>query len=91
VKQKPPRLEAIRWLDHSSFADAGWKPIEHIVATLAPMVMTSVGYSIHETPEFVTLVSSVSGDGVCASGDTCIMKSAILKRWRLADPEKRRR
>jgi hypothetical protein len=83
--KKKRRLEAIRWLDHCSYSDSGWKSAEDI-ANLTPSPMVTVGYVAKETKDHVVMVGTLSGSGHTAAGEICLIKSAIVKRWRISDP-----
>jgi len=85
MTKKKRRLEAIRWMDHCSYSESGWKSAEDL-QNLSPTSITYIGYVAQETKGHVTLVSTIDDQGHLGRGEQCIIKSAIVKRWRLKDP-----
>lgn len=79
------KMAWVEWLDHCGSGTTGWKDISEIEG-LRPIVMTSVGWVINETPKFITLAASVHGEAsrekymTRGCGDVCIMKCAVIKR-----------
>lgn len=68
------RLVIIHWRDAISQA-VGWKALDK-VRDLKPAKCKSVGWLVHEAPDFVTLVSSQVEDGDC-DGDVLILRGMI--------------
>ena len=85
TKQKKRRLEAIRWADHCALSDSGWKSPEDVNA-MEPTTIVSVGFVAKEAPDHIVLIATVTDSGHSMTGEICIVKSAIVKRWRLPDP-----
>ena len=83
-KSKKHFLEFIKWKDHCSFSDAGWRSEEQL-KELQPTTILSVGFVIYETPKYLLLAATASDQGNFCS-DLCIIKSTIVKRWRLKSP-----
>lgn len=82
---KKRRLEAICWLDHCTYAQAGWKS-EQTLKELEPLAVMSVGWVIRETKKHVVLAATIDSQDTNFMGDQCIIKSTIVKRWRLKSP-----
>lgn len=85
AKPKARRLEAIAWRDHCSYSASGWKSLGDI-NELAPMTIITVGFVVKETPDHVNLCCSIDAKDYVFAGDFCIIKSTIVKRWRLKSP-----
>lgn len=80
------KLIYVEWWDHSSFANNGWQDLEDLedLKDLDPMLFTSVGHLIKETPTFI-LVAGCLGEeegkyAPMGKHVTCILKCAIKKR-----------
>lgn len=83
---KRPQLEVIEWLDHCTFADNSWRS-EQSVKELEPVSVLTLGFVVHETKEWVTVVSTVGNNGAM-SGEFLILKKVITQRKKLTLPMK---
>lgn len=82
---KRPQLAMIKWLDHASFAQNGWHSLAEL-ADLTPSEVISVGWIAAEDDHIVLMYSTSAPDCIAVSGEICIIKKTILKRWKLPDP-----
>jgi len=79
------KLVFLEWLDHCSSGKQGWKDADEVM-DLAPMVMTSVGWILKETPKWIILTAHLHGEKeheryvTHCQGDLCVMKCAVTKR-----------
>lgn len=85
----PPRLEVIKWLDHSSFrrVTGTWTQTKDLIKDVdkTGLYMFSVGWVVYENSDVVVMVAH--GDRTSnVDGDITIVKDAIVKRWALKDP-----
>ena len=64
---------------------AGLEVLEDI-NELDPMTVITVGFVVKETPDHVNLCCSIDAKDYSFAGDLCIIKSTIVKRWRLKSP-----
>lgn len=80
-----PSLEIVKWVDHSSFAEATWRPFEAYTDG-ETFVVFSVGWVIYEDKEVVVLLSTASRTNEKGFGDMKILKKAIQHRWKINDP-----
>lgn len=72
------RIYRIDWLDHSGFTRGSWHDTEDTME-LDPIFVTSIGYLLKETKEYIILASSITNADHTA-GESCILKSCIKKR-----------
>lgn len=72
-------LEAIEWLDHSSYSENHWKNGEE-AEQLTPLKVTTVGWVIKETKKYVTLINTIIPKTKKYKDEMCIVKGAIKKR-----------
>lgn len=70
-----PPLVRIEWLDAITSADNGWKDRKLVAAQKPPKVVT-VGYLLADTPTYLTVAATISGDDV--GGDVTIPKGMVL-------------
>jgi len=71
------RLVKVTWLDHASFALNQWQSLDGL-RELRPQLVESVGWLVHETRDFVTLVSTV-GENEGMTGEICIGRGMIRR------------
>lgn len=76
------KLEYIKWLDHSGFGTAKWRPIEE-VQDLQPIVMHTVGWTVYEDKDKLITVSTIWDDEETVHSEFCIVKKAIVSRKKL--------
>lgn len=81
----------IRWRDHYTVRDVGWKPIEDIRGTdHTPVDCETVGFVAAITLATITVVGSVSredeqdacGSVICTRLRNCITHGKIIKRFK---------
>ena len=85
AKPKARRLEAICWMDHCTYSQAGWKS-EQDLTDLEPLAVMSVGWVIKETKLHVIIAATIDSQDKNFQGEQCLIKSTIVKRWRLKSP-----
>lgn len=85
IDKRPPTLEIIKWLDHSSFTQSLWRDYDDYVQ-MDNYPVFSVGWVIKEDKEAVILLASVARENGKGFNDVRIVKTAILERWKLGDP-----
>lgn len=71
-------LVYIEWVDSTSLYGGVWKNIGDIDAMKGPCTITSIGFLLKETKDYVSIAAHVSDSQV--SGDMIIPKVAITKR-----------
>lgn len=81
----PPRLEIIQWADHCSYSRAGWKDFDDL-KELTPAVMHSVGWVVQEDNKKLVIMTHTSRENGNGTGEMCIIKSTVQRRWRISDP-----
>lgn len=82
----PLQFEAIEWLDHCTFADNSWRS-EQSVKELEPVTVLTLGFVVHETKDWVTVVSTINNSG-SLSGEFLILKKVITNRKKIKLPIK---
>ncbi len=82
-------LVVIQWNDHNS-SDV-WVTHKTAKEEATPMLMSTVGWLIHETDEIYTVASTYSHDDSNFSMIMNIVKTAVVKTINVPEPKKRRR
>ncbi len=75
------KLVYIEWID--SHSGRGWRNVDDIKPTCAPLPCRSVGWVLQETKEAITLAPHVAGNDTIveqACGDMTIPKKAVTRR-----------
>ena len=74
-----PKFLMVRWLDHVS--SANWKSRDDIFQ-LVPTTVTTTGWLVRETEDFIVLSSSIQDDDTSGDGEyggyDLILKVAII-------------
>ncbi len=88
-RRQKSKLVLIEWLDHSAYSTGMWRDQEEVAAELRPAIIKSVGWILHETDTFLTIMSTRDDtpNQVCKH-ELCILKPTIVKRHALKDPYK---
>lgn len=75
-----PKLEIIRWLDHtSSGLKTSWQDARNLDIR-RPAEMVTTGWVIKETNEYLIIVGTVCLGKYTVHSDFCIVKAAIVQR-----------
>jgi len=74
-------VEYITWVDSSAIGSSIWMKKETILESCALQEISSVGFLLKETPDYVILAGHDSVD--CASGHLLIPKCAIKRRKKM--------
>ncbi len=82
-------LVIIQWKDHNTNDD--WYAHKDARAEANPMIMSSVGWLVHETDEVYQLASLFSHDDGNLSMLTNIVKSAVVRTINVPQPKRRRK
>ena len=69
----------IEWLDHCSAPENEWQSLDD-VKNLEPELVTSYGFVVRETDDFITIAASRGQGNESFLGDLCIVKSCIVNR-----------
>ena len=72
----------VTWLDHSSFEENTWHEVSQTVSDLTPLEVTTVGWIIHETKDYIVLAGTFTENNH-TNGEMCIIKKCILTRKKL--------
>jgi hypothetical protein len=80
-----PKLNIIKWVDHSSFSENTWRDIA-VYADGDTFVVFTVGWVVYEDKDVVVLLSTAARESSKGFGDMKILKKAIVNRWELNDP-----
>lgn len=80
-------ITVVEWMDSCSLKGGTWNDTEH-VEELSPHQVRSVGWLLKEDRDVIVLVPHAAQHQV--SGELCILKGTIVRRWKLADPTKRK-
>jgi len=86
--QKWGPITVIEWRDSCSLRGGVWND-QNDLAQCSPSQCRSVGWVVSENKMSITLAAHASETQ--ASGDMCIPKTAVVRRWTLTDPTKRKR
>jgi hypothetical protein len=71
----------VEWYDHCS-TSGSWNPLE-VVKTMEPILITSIGFLVNETPRTVTLAAHWGVDDHNVSGDICILKNCVKRKKKI--------
>ena len=82
MAEKLGELALIEWLDHASLEGSHWQTLQD-AATLAPVIVKSVGWVLREDKHTVVLVPHASQEFDLTFGEICLIKRTILKRKKL--------
>ena len=82
-------LVVIQWNDHNSTDD--WYDHKGAIEQATPMVMSTVGWLVHETDDIYQVASTFSHDDNNFSMMMNIVKSAVIKTINIPQPKKRKR
>lgn len=74
------KLVKLTWMDHVSFTKNNWHDKEDL-EKLSPTEFNTVGWVIHETKDYITLVSTKTTDDEGPfAGEFTIVKKAVIKK-----------
>jgi hypothetical protein len=75
--RQPYKCVVIRWVDINSF-DGAWLDVKES-KKLEPVNMETIGWIIHETKDYVVVVSTLDSSGDLAGSTNAIPKGIITK------------
>ena len=77
TKNTEPKCVAIRWTDINSF-DGAWLDLKEST-TLKPIQMETIGWIVHQTKEYIVVVSTLNSTGDLAGSTNAIPRGIINK------------
>lgn len=73
-------LVLLEWEDHCDYGDTPWLQVDDIKENSRPTTMTSIGWIVHETKNFLVLSNSYVNEAPEVGSALVIIKSCITKR-----------